>query len=564
MSSESLQRIDPANLPKELSEYLDSVETDTPRACKEQHALAAYLRRVYADEELYLNTDRLEKYLRMERYFSFNLFPWEKMLLALWLCTYRADGRPRWSTCFCMIGRGAGKDGLISFVALCMVGPYNPVPRYDVDICAMNEDQAMRPVKDITELLELPNQEAKLNRFFYHTKELVQGRRNRGVIKGRTNNPAGRDGMRSGMIVFNEVHAYENYQNISVFTTGQGKTAEPRAGIFTSNGKISDGPLDDYLSRAGRILFEAEADRGFLPFICRLPNKEAVEDPGNWSMANPSWAYLPNLREKTESEYLDWKQKPEQNPDFLPKRMGIRAGWQEISVTDYEKVLATKKPMPDLNGWRCTVGIDYAELNDWAAVNLHFRRDNERFDINHAWICAQSKTLERIQPPWQSWVEKGDCTLVREPSIHPDLLADYIAEAGRHYQIVKLAADNYRWTAIADALTKIGFDAKDRERVKLVRPSDIMMIEPIIQQCFDNGYFCWGDQPHLRWAVNNTKRVPSSRKIGSDTGNYYYAKIEPKSRKTDPWMALVASMTIEPDLGSTGRVELPPIGAIIL
>lgn len=35
-----------------------------------------------------------------------------------------------------------------------------------------------------------------------------------------------------------------------------------------------------------------------------------------------------------------------------------------------------------------------------------------------------------------------------------------------------------------------------------------------------------------------------------DTGNFIYAKIEAKSRKTDPFMALVASMTIEPLLGS--------------
>ena len=124
-----------------------------------------------------------------------------------------------------------------------------------------------------------------------------------------------------------------------------------------------------------------------------------------------------------------------------------------------------------------------------------------------------------------------------------------------------LAADKFRWSAIADALIRIGFDAKDKQRVKLIRPSDIMMIEPVIQQCFDQGLFTWGDCPPLRWAVNNTKRVPSSRKIGSDTGNFYYAKIEPKGRKTDPWMALVASMVIESELGTGEPPSLPMIGA---
>ena len=117
---------------------------------------------------------------------------------------------------------------------------------------------------------------------------------------------------------------------------------------------------------------------------------------------------------------------------------------------------------------------------------------------------------------------------------------------------------------MAESLKKIGFDASDKARVKLVRPSDIMQVDPVIQECFDRGLFTWGDNPCLRWAVNNTKRVRSSKKIGVDTGNFIYAKIEAKSRKTDPFMALVASMVCEERL-STGTVaEIPPIGAIIL
>ena len=232
-------------------------------------------------------------------------------------------------------------------------------------------------------------------------------------------------------------------------------------------------------------------------------------------------------------------------------------------MTDYEKVLATNTGLPDLKGWRCTVGIDYAELSDWAAVNLHFRRGAERYDINHAWLCAQSKTLPRVKAPWQQWAKAGLLTVVQDVSIHPDLLVQYIAEAGKKYAIVQLAMDHYRWTLISESLKRIGFDAADKTRVKLVRPSDIMQVEPVIQECFDRGLFHWGDNPCLRWAVNNTKRVVSSRKIGVDTGNFVYAKIEAKSRKTDPFLALVASMVIEPVLGTGQPVELPPVGSFV-
>ena len=551
-------------IPAEVLEYIHLVESGEHRTCREQQALAAHVRAVFEQEDIHVDLEQVRRYMGLAKYFPFkDLFPWEKFIIALWDCTYRADGQPRWKTAFVMLGRGAGKDGIIAFDSFASVSPYNPVAHYDVDICANNEEQAMRPVLDIIETLETPGQEAKLKRFYYHTKEVVQGRKNKGCIKGRTNNPKGRDGMRSGKTIFNEVHAYQNYDNIKVFITGQGKVAQPRVGIFTSNGEVSDGPLDDYLARGRRILFEGEPDNGFLPFICCLENKEQVHNPENWYMANPSLAYLPHLLQEIEDEYRDWCDHPEQNADFLTKRMGLRAGFKEVSVTDYEKVLATNTELPDMKGWRCAVGIDYAELSDWAAVNLHFRRGSERYDINHAWVCAQSKTLPRIKAPWQQWAKDGLLTVVQDVSIHPDLLAQYIADAGKKYTIVQLAMDHYRWTLVSESLKKIGFDAMDKSRVKLVRPSDIMQVEPVIQECFDRGLFHWGNNPCLRWAVNNTKRVASSRKIGVDTGNYIYAKIEAKSRKTDPFMALVASMAAEPALGTGQAVSLPPIGAFV-
>lgn len=555
----------PCEIPKEVLGYLESVEQDCPRACREQHALAAYVRRVFDQEDVHVDREQLGRYLGLVKYFPYDrLFPWEEFLLTLWDCTYKADGTPRWKTVLCMVGRGAGKDGFIAFDSACSISPHNPVAHYNVDICANNEEQAVTPVKDLAEVLETPKWESKLRKHYYHTKELIQGRKNKGVMKGRTNNPKGRDGMRSGKVVFNEVHAFENYDNIKVFITGQGKVAQPRVGIFTSNGEVSDGPLDDYLARGRRILFEGEEDNGFLPFICCLESKDQVHDPENWFMANPSLYYMPYLQQEIADEYRDWKDHPEQNGDFITKRMGIRAGFKEIAVTDYEKVKATNQTVPDLQGWSCTVGIDYAELSDWAAVNLHFRRGAERYDINHAWMCLQSRMLSRVKAPWKEWAERGLVTVVDDVSIHPDLLAQYIAKAAEKYNLKMLAMDHYRWTLVSESLRKIGFDAADKTRVKMIRPSDIMQVEPVIQECFDRGLFHWGDNPCLRWAVNNTKRVASSRQLGVDTGNFIYAKIEARSRKTDPFMALVASMVVEPALGDGMPVEIPPVGAIRL
>lgn len=552
-------------IPEPIQQYLDFVEKSGYKACREQIALCEMIRRIFETEDLIFEQERFDHYMGLLKYFPYDgLYPWEKFITAAWNCLYAEPKKPRFKRVFCMVARGAGKDGFLAFDGACMISPYNPVANYDVDICANNEEQAMRPLEDLIDVLETPRFEAKLKRHFYHTKEVVRGFRNHGKMKGRTNNPNGRDGMRSGKIIFNEIHAYQNYANIKVFKTGLGKKAEPREGYFTSNGDVSDGPLDDLDNESKNILFEGYPDNGLLPFICRLDSKDEIHDESCWYKANPSLAFTPNILQETQEEYRDWLLHPEQNGDLLTKRMGIRRGYEDYAVTDYEKIKATNKPLPELKGKTCTVGIDYAEISDFASVNFHFKIGKQRYDISHSWLCLQSKDLPRIKAPWQDWADKGLLTLVDDVSINPKLLTEYIFQMGKKYQIKMLCTDNFRYTLLSDELKGIGFDAKDKNKVKLIRPSDIMTIEPVIQECFDRNYLTWGDNPVLRWATNNTKRVRSSAKAGSDTGNIYYAKIEAKSRKTDPFMAFVASMCIEGTLGSGTAPELPKVGAIAL
>ena len=84
-----------------------------------------------------MDREQLDRYLSLTRYFDFpQLFPWEAFLLALWDCTYTQDGVPRWPELFCLVGRGAGKDGFIGFDGFCCISPYHKTGHYDVDICA--------------------------------------------------------------------------------------------------------------------------------------------------------------------------------------------------------------------------------------------------------------------------------------------------------------------------------------------------------------------------------------------------------------------------------------------
>jgi phage terminase large subunit-like protein len=324
---------------------------------------------------------------------------------------------------------------------------------------------------------------------------------------------------------------------------------------------VREGPLDDLLATSESILEGGEDDNGLLPFICRLDDKKQVDDEENWTMANPSLPYLPNLMSEIRKEYREWKTNPERLPAFMAKRMNLPDTVKESAVTDWENIIATKQELPDLTGWSCTVGIDYMKTSDFAAVNFHFKKGDDRYDINKAWLCSASKDIPRLKIPWQEWVREGKLGYVDDVEIHPSIIASYIEEMGRRYAISMVAIDNYRYTLMSDALAKVGI-SRERGNLMLIKQTDIIKIVPVIDHCFINHYFHWGDDVVLRWATNNTKTIRYGRDVGADKGSFVYAKIEARSRKTDPFMALVASMIPESQIKE--RKEYQRIGVITL
>lgn len=535
--------------PPEVQEWIDIVEAndDNFKVCKDQILLVKHVKRCFEQQDIYIDEEQLSKYMHLcDSYVPFNLFPWQKFVIALHDCTYwKSSGQPRWTDLFCMLGRGAGKDGTIAVEGFCLSSPYNGIKNYDVDICANNEEQAVRPVEDLVSFFEVPEIEPKIKRFYHWTKQRVLSKKTGAKIKGRTNSPKGKDGLRSGIVIFNEIHQYENYDNINVFTTGLGKKEHPRRSYYTTNGDIRDGPLDDIIADCEDILnSDSVDDNGLIPFICRLDCEEDIDDPTNWVKANPSLPFLPSLRLEIEKEYKEWKKNPDRLPAFKTKRMNLTPDKKETAVTKWEYIKATNKSIPNLKGWSCTVGIDYSKINDWVSVNFHFKDGDKRYDINFAFMCKKSEDAHRIKAPWKEWGNQGKLTIVDDVEIHPSIIANCIYENGKKYNITMVAIDSYRYALLADALSKIGI-SKEKGNLMLVKQTDIIKIVPVIDSCFNNGYFHWGDNPVLRWATNNTKVIRYGKDVGADKGSFVYAKIEAKSRKTDPFMALVASMIPE-------------------
>lgn len=520
-----------------IQEYIDIVRKGEYPVCKEQLLLCDFVEKVFETESVYVDEEQLEKYFELQKYWDFDLFPWEKFCFALHNCTYSAPGILRFPRLAILVGRGAGKNGFLSFEDFALLTPVNGIEKYHIDICANSEDQAQTSFFDVYDMLEANL--SKMKKHFSWNKTKITSLKTRSVLRFRTSNSKTADGGRPGKVDFDEYHEYENYKLINVFKTGFGKKPMPRTTITTTNGYVRDGPLDDLLSDGLQVLNGEIPDNGTLYFICRLDNDEEVQNKDNWHKANPSLRYFPNLQIEMNSEFEDWKRDHLGNSDFMVKRMNRIQGTTEAPVTEWKNILATNQPIPDLKGKTCVFGIDYTKTTDFLAVGLLFDIDNKIYWITHSWVCEKSADLSRIKFPVQATAEKGLLTIVKGVEIPPEYPVEWLKEKQKIYNIVGGGLDNYRFTLLKKPLQSIGFDCEKsgKNNLLLVRPSDLMQVAPLISSDFANQRIVYGDNKLMRWYTNNTK-VDVDKK-----GNMTYGKIEPKSRKTDGFMAFAAAYT---------------------
>ncbi len=525
-----------------IQDYIDQVRNGSYRVCREQILLVDFVERVFETESVYVDEDQAVRYFKLERFFEYKLFTWERFCFVLHNCTYSAPGVLRFPTLVILVGRGAGKNGYLAFEDFALITPVNGIQKYHIDICATSEDQARTSFDDIYDVLE--NNRPKMKGKFYWNKVVIRNLKTKSEIRYRTSNAKSKDGGRQGKIDFDEYHAYENYDLINVFKTGFGKKPMPRETITTTMGDVRDGPLDELLSDMLSILNGDIPDNGMLCFICRLDNVKEIDDEANWYKANPSLQYFPNLLAEMRKEYHDWKRNNNGHSAFVTKRMNIPYGTTVEVVTSWENIKATNRPIIDLEGKSCVFGIDYARINDFLGVALKFNVDGLVYVLQHSWVCQNTRDWSRIKFPIREAEQEGLLTVVDTVEISPELPIQWLAEMKQYYNIVAGALDSYRYDLLKKYLNGIGYDPEKNgaNNLKLVRPSDIVKVQPKIKSDFDNQRVIYGDNKLMRWYTNNTKIVRVKGATYS-TDNFTFGKIEPKSRKTDGFFALVAAYT---------------------
>lgn len=517
---------------KHIDRYIDLVESGSLIVGEDIKKLIVLVKEKLSQPNVFIDSEKIDKAIeKIEEYFPYKLLDWEKFIIGLVHCYYD-DGTLVWNTFLLVMGRGAGKNGFISPLSWYLTTSFHGKREYNIDIVANSEDQAKTSFEDVYNVID---DNKKLQKAFYYTKEKIIFKKTKSYIKYNTSNARTKDGLRPACIIFDEIHEYEDYSNIKVFKSALGKKEHSRTFMITTNGNVRGGVLDDYLEIAEAILKGENKTMRLLPIIYRLDDDKEVDDKEMWNKANPSLKYFKDLRIEMEQEYEDMKYQPQLAIEFMTKRMNRPAQDSFTVVAEWEKIVATNQKIPILDGCTCIGGVDYASIRDFVGCGLLFKFGDKRVWLHHTFICHKALTLpgRKIKFDIELAKKMNLCTILKEDSVNPKYIVDWFLEMATKYNITDIKADSYRKSLLASAFNEAGLPLSDVRNGYITHNK----IAPLLEQLFANENIIFGDDPMMRWYTNNVY-VDMDKK-----GNKSYKKIEPKLRKTDGFFAFLHALS---------------------
>lgn len=540
---------------KEINDYIEFAKKHPKKINKFRKLLIKNIvKPTLKRDDVFFDEDTYYKCLKYCENNYYPLFPFQKFIYAF--AFMYVDDNPLFSTFIILMGRGNGKDGMMMPLMNFLQTPMYGVKGYHIDIVANNEKQAKDSFGVVYDMLD--DHDKKFKKMFYWSKEKIVNYKTKAELRYNTSNAGTKDGKKGGAILFNELHAYENYDQINVFTSQLGKVKHARTIIITTQGYVRDGPLDDYIQVCKDILETGENELGYFPFLCCLDDKKEVDNPEMWEKANPSMAFRPTLKTQIHKDYLEMKRLPNKRAEFMTKRMNLPdrndavtvATWENILRTTYEDIeRKTPRLAPDLAGKNCIIGIDYADIRDFASAGLLFKVGDEYIWRQHTWICRNSPFYDGIKFADNfklcGQYEYEDFEIVDKKSLSVADIVNWCIEQMSIYNVQKIVMDTYRFSLFRECFEQNGFQQETKKNplglIRMIKKLESIntLAAPVIEKAFTDNKINFGQSAIMRWYTNNTS-------VSMDKyGNKSYGKIEPKLRKNDGFMAFVAAVSAE-------------------
>lgn len=525
---------------KHVDEYIRLWKAGKILLNKERILLIAYLERdVLSRDDLHFDEEQIENFIKFTERWYFPLQPFQKFIVPFVFLFENEGSFLYYEQFFITLGRGGGKNGLITALSNYFISYLHGVPNYDISVVANSEDQAKTSFEEAYNMIE----RNELEDMFYLTKLVITDQETKSRFRFRTSNAGTKDGGREGCVIYDEVHRYEDSETVDVFSSGLGKVKWPREFFIGTDGYVREGFLDKLKERSMSLLNGDTPDDRIFPFICKLDDPLEVDDSSMWEKANPMFSepmsdYAKGLFRKVQNQYREMNFSPTKRTEFMTKRMNLPEVDLEKVVAPWEDILATNRPFPILENKQCIGGLDYASIKDFAAVGLLFRDGDDYIWKSHSFVRKGFLDSVKLKAPIHEWEKEGLLTIVDEPSINPYHIVHWFDDMRQTYGLEKVIADNFRMDLLRPVFEEFGIEIEVIKNPRAIQS----LLAPRVETMFANHNIVYDDNPLMRWYTNNV-----AVKIKPD-GNKEYIKKDEIRRKTDGFQALIHALYRADDL----------------
>lgn len=519
---------------KHVEEYIKLFHTNKIRLNKERIMLIAHLQKnVLSRDDLYFDDEMIESYISFTETFYFKLEPFQKFIAAFVFLFNKEDDAVFYEQFFITMSRGSGKNGFVSSLAHFCISPFHGIPKYNVSIVANTEKQAKVSFEEIYDVIDGNDD---LAYHFYQTKVEITGLETKSIIQYHTSSGK-KDGLRDGMVVYDEVHMMENFDVINIFSSGLGKVPNSREFFIGTNGFYRMGVFDKLEERAMNILEGKEEDDPMFPFMCKIDEKEEIDNPDMWEKACPMFCeprspYAKGLFKKVMTQYKQLPNNPSNRAEFMTKRMNLPEEDVNTTVASWDDISATNREFPDLEYNECIGGLDFARVKDFCAVGLLFRKGDEYIWKSHSFVRKGFLDTGVLKVPIREWEDQGLLTVVDGEVIEVAHIVKWFTDMREQYDIKKIIADNYRMDLVRAPLEEAGFELEVIRKPTAIHP----LLAPRVETMFATRNIIFGDNPLMRWYTGNV--YVHIRKDGEKE----FKKKDEFRRKTDGFHAFVHAL----------------------
>lgn len=489
---------------------------------------------VFDEEKAYRPIRFIEKKCRPSKAPGGRLIlqPWQHFIVgSMFGWVHRDTGVRRFREALIFVGRKNGKTTLESGLANYAIG-FDGEQGANAYILANSQQQSSILFKESRAMIE---DSPWLAERFVTTRSEIRYPKTRGTLVAMSAEKNNKDGENLHFGVFDEIHAFKDWDLISLMKQSRGSRKQPLIVYISTAGFVLDGPLMSMVQAGQECLesYDSGLDERTFYYLAKLDKIEEADDPELWVKANPNICLMnvPSLV----GDYVKDKRTPSEYGNWLTKQFNIFSSTDELSFVSIDTINKNNREidLKELDGLDCVAGYDLSETEDFTAAGLEFNlNDGSVFWLMKSWIPQRRFDIDKNQDRLREWEQRGRLEIVPGEYVNYEYVYKWFIEQAKKYHITQINYDPAKALFLNQALIDYGFNTNITRQGFTTLGGAMKNIKELLL----DGKVVTNNDPMFRWYLNNVRLV-------QDRNDNWMPTKQSRNRKIDGFAAFLDAHT---------------------